>query len=375
MFRKSSTHARLAPLLPGSLQSTLPCNKSVFLSGTPSVAFLCPQASCCEQPIRIARRRAITGAVGQSSAIADQNDSSFDHALTADFKMRWSVRWPLYVLFYAVLLNVPFWLAASTNEFMMRGWFCIPFALLGILCLFLPSVFAPFLVLLLIGTDIVNAICQTYYLSPSQLLSNMDGATDFSLSRIVCMGLVLLLALALAAASRYLALRPGESRNSAILVLLLLGFGLIGIDYAQAIRDNHAARLSHGSIVGDSFNAGHFSRPRLSRTPLRSLILYRDMLDPQIAGVPTTPQPAPAAFTKALQRISFAMHPQTGPQPDIVLVLVESWGWPTTPRCAMPSPRRTKRRACAAGTTSSRDKYPSLDRPWWERPGSYAATP
>lgn len=254
--------------------------------------------------------------------------------------MRWGVRWPVYVLFYAILLNVPFWLAAFTTGLMVRGWFCISFTLLGIACLFLPRVLAPFLVLLLMGTDILNAICLTYYLSPSQLLSNVDGAASFSCSRILCAALVLLLALALAAAARHLTLRPGESRKLAILVLLLLGLGSIGIDCTQAVMNNHTTRLSHGSIVADSFSSGHFGRSRLSRMPLRSLVLYRDMLDPQMTGVPTTPQPARAAFSQVLGGGPFATHSPVGSQPDIVLVLVESWGLAGDPalRSALTAP-------------------------------------
>jgi len=236
------------------------------------------------------------------------------------------MHWPLYVLFYAIVLNVPFWLAASTTGLMLRGWFCIPFMLLGIACLFLPNVLAPLLVLLVIGIDIVNAICQTYYLSPSQLLSNMDGAISFSRSRIACGALVLVLALALAAASRYLALRPGESRKRAALALFFLSLGFIGSDYAQTVVDNHAARLSHGSMVADSYKLDHFSRSHLSRMPVRSLTLYRKLLDAEIAGTSGTPQPSPAAFSEVLERSSFAAHGQTGARPDIVLVLVESWG-------------------------------------------------
>src|ERR1035437_8716410 len=97
-----------------------------------------------------------------------ENQQHSDHA-----------RWLLFVLFYAVLANLPFWAASHWLDLLPLGWISIEYAAVGLIALFAPRILAVPLLALAIAADIVSGVSKTYFLTPTECLANMGSVHEF----------------------------------------------------------------------------------------------------------------------------------------------------------------------------------------------------
>src|ERR1039458_450053 len=69
------------------------------------------------------------------------------------------IPWLSVVAFYAVLANIPYWIVSSEFSFSRLGWFCIQYAVVGLLALVVPRFLAAALLFFVISADLVCGVC------------------------------------------------------------------------------------------------------------------------------------------------------------------------------------------------------------------------
>ncbi|MGA8729422.1 MAG: hypothetical protein WB608_11785, partial [Terracidiphilus sp.] len=171
---------------------------------------------------------------------------------------RWG--WAIYAFFYAVLLNLPLWFAAHTLGLLVHGWFGIDYLMLGVLAILIPRRFIPAFIVLFVALDIVRAICETYFLMPSEMFSNLRGIVDFSPLRIVFAMVTVLLVIALALIAYrvkgLVSLRSVGLKAAALLVVFAVL--CVSLDFLVALSGTgQAADLARGFNAADTINVQH----------------------------------------------------------------------------------------------------------------------
>src|ERR1017187_3207518 len=117
--------------------------------------------------------------------------------------------WLCFVVFYAVIANLPYWIASHEFGFFHRlGWFCTEFTMVGLLALFVPPIFAGALLLSVIALDMVAGVCGSFSLSILVAMSNIGVFHALSSPRQHAAVAAVLLALFVAAFAAYM---PGTS--------------------------------------------------------------------------------------------------------------------------------------------------------------------
>ncbi len=112
-------------------------------------------------------------------------------------------RWCLFVLFYGVLSNVPFWIAARFLRIERNGWFCLDYLCMGVLALFVPRVVAGTLMFGTIAADTLCAICESYFLSVSDCLRSISSLRELPEVRLKYVIAAVLLAIFISASRPY----------------------------------------------------------------------------------------------------------------------------------------------------------------------------
>jgi hypothetical protein len=102
--------------------------------------------------------------------------------------------WIAFVFFYAILANLPFWVASRWLGLLPLGWFCLEYAALGVMALFLPRILAATLLVLMIVADLISAVCKTYFLAPAECLANFGSLHEVSPHRLLAVTTVFSLA-------------------------------------------------------------------------------------------------------------------------------------------------------------------------------------
>jgi hypothetical protein len=240
--------------------------------------------------------------------------------------------WFFFVLFYAILANIPFWLAKYEFHFFHAGWFCLEYAFVGLLALYLPRKVSALLLFAAIAIDTLCAVCETYYLSPVECLRSLNSMHEIAGSRplnlfFVCA--VTLLTLAVAAWFPIRSVRRNYRKRTAIWLIAFICICL-AIDGIGVARRNHGIPnpLRPGHPL-DSVKLSSFGDLRLTRrTTVRLallLVTQVGMSRVEAAFQSAHPPSAVSAADIALDDLSGIAQTAAG-QPNIVLVLVESWG-------------------------------------------------
>jgi hypothetical protein len=240
----------------------------------------------------------------------------------------------LFAFAYAIAANLPFWTAELLLHLLPLGWFCLEFAAIGLLALFLPRAIVAALLLVTAAADLLSAISKTYYLSPTECLANFGGLRDFPAPRLFAVALVLALVFSVAAIPFFLPARVLTARSRFRAALCLLGFGIAAVvsDYIAIVRDSHqlfiALNLSRPSDVNRFTNLAHlwagrypilrlYREHRFGRASIGGLYSVSSLTDmPPIQG----------AVPIALAASGLLSPKPPAPQPNLVLILVESWG-------------------------------------------------
>ncbi len=247
-------------------------------------------------------------------------------------RVRGHVPWLFFVVFYTVFANLPYWLAAHEFNFSRTGLFCVQYAVAGLISFFVPRLFTAVLLFAMILSDVLCGICETYYLPVRECLENFRAVHAFSGVHFFYANLILLLAL-LAAATAVLMPVKSFSRSqrwSAALCLVaflavILGKDIVSIRLSTG-RFPFAASAATG---GDRLELRGASVLRLSRTPIFRLVRLAKIdfaIRQKVEKSKGPLLPVPSASTAALRAAGITSGGDHRVLPNLVLVMVESWG-------------------------------------------------
>jgi hypothetical protein len=241
-------------------------------------------------------------------------------------------RWLLFVVFYSILANLPFWAACPAIGLLRNGWFCLEYAAVGLLALFLPGILASALLLLVIAADMICAISRTYYLSPAECLRNFNALRSLSGVRLLTVAEVLILTALVTIIAATLPAKKirGTFRVRAAACLISFLAILVFADYATIIRATGQMPNPFRLVVpGDSVRLGYLERPRLSR-PAFILLVHAEN---EFYGIRAAEHAfrkqasaVPSAAAAAIRSAGLTATQNGKKKPNLVVILVESWG-------------------------------------------------
>lgn len=243
--------------------------------------------------------------------------------------------WLLFVLFYAIGANIPFWLASHWLNLLPLGWLCIEYAGVGLLALFLPRILSATLLLIVLAADVISDVSKTYYLSPTDCLSNLASLRDFSGFRVLAISAVLaatLICVVIAASFPAKKIR-GAQRAYAAASLLAFAFMAISADYIGIARETgHLPSPLHIARPADTNKFSDYRDLWVGRYPTLRLFL-----DQRYFGRSSGTGRSSQINTSSIASAAAVAVPFLGSisgRPDqqrynVVLVLLESWGLST----------------------------------------------
>jgi hypothetical protein len=224
------------------------------------------------------------------------------------------------IFVYVVAANIPFWMASQSMGFLFTGLFNVEFVMIGVLSFFLRHRAVPVcLALIAILLDMVRGVNSTYMLSASEMVGSARYLFEFAPSHLWAVAMVAICTVmvcfmvALAAGGCV----DGRERGCAVSVLGIFAILCVGID----VGTGHIRVLRPDRILG---SVG------LTRSPARSLIWWeiRERGFREAASVARRA----SAMAASTQMPGFAATPASLPTnavlPNVVLILVESWGKP-----------------------------------------------
>ncbi len=237
--------------------------------------------------------------------------------------------WILFVLFYAICANIPYWTASHWLGLLPIGWFCVEYAVVGLLALFIPRILAAVLLLLVIAADLLSGVCKTYYLLPMVCLKNFGMLCDFGGGRIIAgaIALVLILLLATIAALFPVEAVRGRYRVYAALALTLFIATIISADCLTIYRESgHMPNPLRGARPVDTNRFTSYRNLWFCRYPF--IRMFRDLGWVRDAKNSSQFDPSPIAnaVSVVLPAIQSAAGKDNQQMPNIVLILLESWG-------------------------------------------------
>jgi hypothetical protein len=221
------------------------------------------------------------------------------------------------VLVYIIVANIPFWIACHSIGLVLKGPFNVEFVVIGILSVFLRRTLTVGLLLVAILLDILNSIATTYLLSPFDMLRSARFLFEFAPSHlwdIVLVSICIIMACLMAA----LASSSGiAGRERAYVAPTLAVFIILcsGVD----------ACTGHILALRQDRQLGTLCLTRLGTHFLVMAGVHRQGYQGLIsAGTNTF---APAASTMMASFETASQSPRTNAMlPNVVLILVESWG-------------------------------------------------
>lgn len=246
------------------------------------------------------------------------------------------MHWLFFVIFYTVLTNIPFWYAKHFLGFFHDGWFCIEYAFVGLVALVVPRLVASLLLFLTIVADMVCAVCETYFLTPMECLTNLDDLGKVDGRRLaVLLGLYLLTFIVITTPFVLPLVRIRRSARLQI-ALCLVAFITVcaGTDLMTLMRrDGHIPNPLKLAPPIDERKLSAFDELRLSRRTYVRLVSL-GFHDAALAQIERSydASATPVASAAAIGLQDARATPMKGQEaaPNIVLVLLESWGLPNS---------------------------------------------
>ena len=242
------------------------------------------------------------------------------------------VPWLSVVASYAVLANIPYWIVSREFSFSRLGWFCIQYAVVGLLALVVPRLLAAALLFFVISADLVGGVCTSYYLPIGQCLANVSAAHALSGRRLFYAVAAVLLALLTVLTAALLPARAlqAKQRSMAALCLLVFAAAILAVDCLSIrLATGHMPVLFGAPPAGDGLDLRLFSNPRLVRIPIIRLARM-ETSDANIRAWEkngaASQSPVPSAAAIALRAAGISAGGGNRELPNVVLILVESWG-------------------------------------------------
>ena len=242
-------------------------------------------------------------------------------------------RWFLYVIFYAVIANIPYWISCREFGFLdRRGWFCVQFVTVGLLALVARPILSAVLLFSVMTADLAYGVCESYSLSIQECLSNLGAIHAFSGPRQIAAIAVFLLVLLLAASTlllRAATVRKDDRRRAAV-CLFAFAFLILSTDVLSTWRATGRFPVPMGSLAAhDGTELGMRNVPRFARISIIRLVrleLGAAVVRASERRSATAPIPVPSASAEALRLVNLAPGNSSRELPNVVIVVVESWG-------------------------------------------------
>ncbi len=237
--------------------------------------------------------------------------------------------WILYVVFYTVFANFPFWLATCITGLVARGCFCIDYVVVGIISLYLSRTASAVLLGIAIALDLVCGVGQTYFLPPAEIVSDSSALLQFPAMRIANIVAIALFAFVVASLSRILPRDHGFGRARTALALALFLMVCMATDFARAVAGTGQALNPIRALTdADAVNVARYQQARLARIPSRWVISSeRFYLQVRRAGKNSSTQVLATQSAAEIGLNASGILPGAENQlPDLVVIMVESWG-------------------------------------------------
>lgn len=232
-------------------------------------------------------------------------------------------RWYIFLVAFLVVPNLPLLLATRPISLLVRGYVDLDYLIIGLFSLFIPRAVTFFLLCVAIFLDFVHATCATYLFSPAEFFRVMQyggllSTTRIGLILIAFVGTLLICFITVLCTSRH---APARERRIAFVTMTVIFVLLILVDILNARR---ILRPTEEGPVA-----------RLTRTPTLGLIYSQYLYDgyergTRVGGMYAMPSATSLGLNylqdyPAYDRSAGVSTPQDL-QPNLVLVLVESWG-------------------------------------------------
>ena len=225
-------------------------------------------------------------------------------------------RWYTFLLAFLVLPNLPLLLAARPLSLLLRGYINLDYLLIGLLSFFIPRAVTFVLLFAAIVLDFIHAACVTYLFSPAEFVQVMRYGGLLSTTRIGLIVAAFALTLLICFITTAFTSRRAQMRERRMAIVCMLI--LIAALGAADLRSGRQILLIHNE-TSDAAPA------RLTRTPTLGLLYSQFIYERYGRGLRLGGQRAmPSATALALNHLQ-DYKTQTLP-PNVVLVLVESWG-------------------------------------------------
>lgn len=241
------------------------------------------------------------------------------------------VYWLPFVLFYSIFVNIPFWAADRRMGVSLHGWFGLDYLLIGLVALYAWRMLTAALLLLVMTIDLITSICHSYLLSPQECFQNIFEIGQFSGRHLIALGAVLLLAVVTVFISVVFPIAVIQRHFRVPVVTCFIAFvTLVGFcDYTNYLRDTGRLKffpfLKPRRLDTLSFEANSWSR--LSRIPTLQLanIEFIEKNSNVNAHVAFSTR-IPSAVNEAISSASITAQKKPQDMPNLVVILVESWG-------------------------------------------------
>jgi hypothetical protein len=222
---------------------------------------------------------------------------------------------------YVVAANIPLWVASHSLGLLVKGLFNVEFVIIGILSVFLRRSLTVGLLVIAVLLDLLSAVCMTYMLSASDLVRSGRGLFEFAPSHLWAIASVTLCVVAVC----LMAVSAGNDRSAesgrgyVVAMLAVFAVSCVAVDLGtgqvrilQPDRQLGSLRLTRSSIssIRTMESRQRAFRRLVSAGTNASVVSASRMVVGFEAGSRSLP-------TNAML-------------PNLVIVLVESWGKPLT---------------------------------------------
>jgi len=236
-----------------------------------------------------------------------------------------------FVMFYAVLGNIPFWAAERLVGIVPAGRFGVEYVAIGILALLLPQFYSAPLLIFAISIDILCGVSRTYEIPPLDCLTSVCVLGAFSRGRLASFAAVIAIALIVSAAAALFPIQRIPKRQHLFLAVSLAVplIGGLATDYLVIARMVGRFPIPWQRLSGtDGIRAELRPRPIFRRSSLQLFQEQESLGSIESAELKGQNDGAPIPNASHLAFASLQPHLVDSHQlqPNVVLVLVESWG-------------------------------------------------
>jgi hypothetical protein len=239
----------------------------------------------------------------------------------------------MFILLFTVGLNIPYWFACHFLDLLPIGWFSIESLLAGLVVLFVSRTLGAILLLLFFAEDILCAVSKTYYLTPFECISHVHSLSAFAPARLAEMLLAILLAISFFLFMVFVPVSLLKTRKQRVLAAAgIVLFGCLGVTVDSLTIRSVIGRFANpinGAFTGEENRFTHYDSLWFFRyAPLRlrtASIIFAATPKNQAARQFSDYAKLASASAAALSQLRLS-DDRSESRPNIVLVVVESWG-------------------------------------------------